>query len=155
MDKTQNPGIAFDRIDLFDCRVGKIVLKNELNYQLRLASKVRTLSEDKKRLVVLFGFDLMGGVENPPFEFKCSFLAHYSRGEDSAMAWEEFTDAMALTHVVPFLREFLSNMTNRMPVPALILPPTNVFVLLAEFDRRQAEKTSAGQSKSASPQPPA
>ena len=142
MDKTQNPGIAFDRIDLFECRVGKIFLKNELNYQLRLVKKVRTLSEEKKRLIVLFGFDLMGGVENPPFEFKCAFLAHYSREEDSAMTWEEFTDAMALTHVVPFLREFLSNMTNRMPVPALILPPTNVFVLLDEYAKLQAEKTA-------------
>lgn len=141
MDKTQKPGIAFDRIDLFECRIGKIVLKHELNYNLRLTKKARSFSEDKKRLVAIFGFDLMGGVENPPFEFKCSFVAHYSREEDSAMSWDEFTDAMALTHIVPFLREFLSNMTNRMPMPTLILPPTNVFVLLDDFAKLQAENT--------------
>ena len=140
MDKTKQPGIAFDRIDLFDCRIGNIEIKNELTYHLRLIKKNRSFSKDKKRMVALFGFDLMGGVENPPFEFKCSFVAHYSRAEDAAMSWEEFTDAMALTHIVPFVREFLSNMTNRMPMPTLILPPTNVFVLLEEFARMQAQK---------------
>lgn len=146
MDKTKQPGISFDRIDLFDCRIGNVEIKNELTYHLRLIKNSRSFSDDKKRMVALFGFDLMGGVENPPFEFKCAFVAHYSRDEDSAMSWDEFTDAMALTHVVPFLREFLSNMTNRMPMPTLILPPTNVFVLLGEYARLQAATPA--------PQPP-
>ena len=154
MDKTQQPGINFDRVDLFDCRICKITLKNEWNYNLKLVHKRRVISEDKKRLMVLFGFDIMCGIEKPPFEFKSSFLAHYSREESSNMTWEEFNDAMALAHVIPFLREFISNMTTRMPTPVLMLPPINVFVLISEYEKQKLAEASAA-SPAPAPEAPA
>ena len=134
MDKSKPPGIVFERVELFECNIGKLNKKNELQYCLKLVRLERVLSDDKKRLVVLFSFDLTSGIENPPFEFNCSFLAHYSQDDDANMTWDEFADPIALSHIVPYLREFISNMTNRMPIPILMIPPINAYLLISEYN---------------------
>ncbi len=50
------------------------------------------------------------------------------------MSGEEFNNGFVLTHVLPYFREFASSVTLRLPVPALIIPPTNVNVLLKEHE---------------------
>jgi len=73
----------------------------------------------------------------PPFQFTCDFCVTYERDEDANMTWDEFTDVYALTHVIPYIREFVVNMTSRMVVPALSTPPINVFALLREYESEQ------------------
>ena len=141
MDKTKPPGIAIDDISLIEANIGlnppPTGDSSELQYHIQLTGFDRS-EDDDKRLFVRCSFDLMGGVEEPPFDFTCTFVAVYSAMDDEAnMTWEEFTDTMALAHVVPFLREFVANMTNRLPVPALMLFPVNVALLLSEYESRQ------------------
>ena len=38
---------------------------------------------------------------------------------------------------IPYLREFVSNMTNRMPVPILCLPPVNAFAMVDDYEHRR------------------
>lgn len=148
MDTTKPSGIAFERVDLVSCSIGNINKKNELHYCLKLAKLTRVLSDDKKRLGVLFGFDLMGGIDNPPFKFTCSFFAHYSQEENANMSWDEFLNVIALSHIIPYLREFLSNMTNRMPIPVLLLPPINAYLLIEEYEKLTAKPVAE------TPEPP-
>jgi preprotein translocase subunit SecB len=82
---------------------------------------------------------LMHGIEKPLFKFTCVFGARYERQGDQSMPWENFTTVMAVTHLVPYLREFVSNVTNRSLAPALILPPINAHALLAEFEKRRQQ----------------
>jgi len=81
---------------------------------------------------------LMYKVENPPCRFDCAFIAIYTRPDNAPMKWEEFKDHIAVAHMVPFVREFISNMTNRMPLQVLMIPPMNTSKMLADF---RASKT--------------
>jgi len=118
MDKTKNPGIAIDDISLVEANISLNPPPEdeslELEYHVQLTGYERSEDYDDKRLFVRCCFDLMGGIEKPPFDFTCTFMAVYSVMDDEAnMTWKEFTDVMALAHVIPFLREFVANMTNR------------------------------------------
>ena len=143
MDKNHNPGICFEGIDLLSCRVDRINPDHELRYHLSLIDLKRSVSEDGNRLGVVLQFNLMAGVEKPPFEFECTFASRYSREEASSMTWEEFTDIMILAHAIPFVREFIANITNRLPIPALVLAPINTHLLLAESQERSAPPSAA------------
>ena len=142
MDKTKSPGIRFERIDLLECNVGHVNVEAKLAYNLSLVELTRQVTEKGDRLMVMMGFDLMKGIKEPPFSFHCLFLAHYAKDQQHPnMDWNEFTDAMALAHAMPFVRELLSNITNRLPLPVLMLSPVNVFELIEKY---KAAKESPG-----------
>jgi len=148
MDKRKATGIYLEHIDLTSCSVGEIDTDADLRYELGLVAKSRHLSDDGKNLVLALDFDLMHGVTKPPFSFKCSFLAFYSKDEENAnMTWDEFRDVLALAHVIPYLRELISNITNRLPIPVLMLPPTNAFKLVEDHDERVTRKASKSNIK--------
>jgi len=135
MDKLKAPGISIEGVHLLSCQVGDYSTEvKELSFNLGLKHKERILSEDKKTLMFYLSFDLMKGVETPPFQFTCDFCVTYVRDEDANMTWEEFTDVYALTHVIPYIREFVVNITSRMVVATLSIPPINVFALLREYE---------------------
>ena len=69
------------------------------------------------------------------------------------MQWKDFSLAMALAHIVPYLREYVSNMTNRLPVPVLLLDPINTSAMVADYEqrKRQAEEPKAGASQPKAP----
>jgi preprotein translocase subunit SecB len=49
------------------------------------------------------------------------------------MKWEDFKDHVAIAHLIPYLREFVSNMTARLPLSVLMIPPINTSKMLEEF----------------------
>ena len=152
MDATKPSGISLKDVTLIECTLGRVTPDAELKYHLGITGKIRQTSDDGQTLLCLFSFDLMKGIQKPPFRLTCSFLAGYSRPTDANMKWEEFSDVHALTHIIPFLREFVVNMTSRMSVPKLSIPPINAHLLIAEYQREQEQKASVG---AASPEPSA
>ncbi len=142
MDKKKNPGIRIADINLLSCNIGNINEKNgendKLSFNLALTGLQRKVIDEGKKLVAGLFFDLMKDIDDAPFVFNCAFGVVYKRDDDANMTWDEFQDAHILTHVFPYLREFVANMTTRMLVPTLSLPPINVFTLLQRFE---AEKT--------------
>jgi hypothetical protein len=135
MDETKQPGITIEKINLLGCTARVIDLDAKLQYRLALTDLSRV--ENVNSLIVIAKFDLMHGIENPPCSLKCTFMAAYACDEASNMKWAEFSDVMAVAHMIPYVREFVSSVTLRMPIRELIVPPTNVNVLVSEFRARQ------------------
>lgn len=140
MDASKDPGIGIEYVGLVKSHVELKHADSQPVYNLLLTGLGRTVSEDGATLAMAFAFDVMHGIEKPLFNFTCEFQVRYRRSPDANMTWDEFAPAMALAHVVPYLREYVSNTTNRLPVPALVLPPINTHTLIADWERRrQAE----------------
>lgn len=143
MDPTKDPGISIKQIKLLSAHVEMKDPNGDKKFLLRLLALDRRPIDGDKLLQIGMGFDVMSGIEKPLFDFRCNFLVIYERAENAAMTWQDFSNAIALSHVVPYLREFVSNVTNRMPVPVLILPPMNVNLMLADFEFQKAAAQAA------------
>lgn len=145
MDNTKEPGIILDKVVLLSANIdyktqGKKKDDGGLSYCLALTKFIRSEETEGKELCVIAEFDLMHGVETPPLDFKATFYLEYKRQENAAMAWSDFKNPMVLAHAIPYLREFVTNMTARMPVPVLILDPVNTILL---YQRYKASQLSA------------
>ena len=140
---TDFTGIIVESILLLDCEVAYHGVKQGKSYHLALTSLQRTEEADGKNLLVRAGFDLMHGVADPVCTLRCTFLAIYSKAASSPLNWSEFTDGLAVAHMVPFVREFIATTTNRMPVPPLMIRPVNAFMLVEDYQKRMAEKAVA------------
>jgi len=139
MEKDQNPGIQLNNINLVDCCLSGLNLENDLQFNLGIESFQRQKLDDK-HLAVRIAFDLMQEIENPPYKLTCSFVAFYERTDESPMTWKEFEDAMVIAHILPYVREFVSGVTLRLPLPPLMLPPTNAFALHKRYKERELKK---------------
>lgn len=142
---TKAPGIQFVNIYLMR---SAFVIRDpsaDMDYQLELVGKERAISEDGSTLLCYFDFDLMYGIEDPACEFTCSFSAQYRRLDSASMTWEEFTDGMALAHVIAYLREFVMNVTTRSPLQRIFLRPVNAHAFVLRYDRRQGQDTTNAQ----------
>ena len=135
MDQTKQPGISIARINLLDCEchLGDPPQEGALSFNLTLKHLERSIAEGDKVLNFVASFDLMSGIKNPVCQLTCTYLAVYTRPESANMNWAEFSNAMALTHLIPFLREFIVDMMSRMPIPVLILPPINVPAMIEQY----------------------
>lgn len=144
MNKTKHPGIAIEDVSLLESNLkfnGFSEAEEEeksLLYHLQLIHFQRIVPEEEKsKLLVICSFDLMHDVESPVFDLTCTFCARYACVEEEKnMEWNDFSDVMTMAHIVPFVREFVSNMTNRLPCPPLMFSPVNVAVLLEEYHQR-------------------
>jgi len=133
MDKTKNPGIALKSVHLVQCNIGDVKYDVELKFSLGITDFERIITAEGKILQVKVAFNLMDKMDSPPCRFDCTFIATYTRPEDAAMQWEEFKDHVAVAHLIPYVREFVSNMTTRLPLSVLMIPPINTSKMLAEF----------------------
>jgi len=154
METLKDPGIAIEGVLLLKSHVEMINQEGKREYNPRLTALDRFVSPDGKVLGLHAGFDLMYGIENPMLKFTCEFLARYTRREEANMECKDFTSAMALAHIIPYLREYVSNITNRLPAPVLILNPINTNVMIAEYEDRK-QRTELAKSATQVPQKPA
>ncbi len=146
MDKTKSPGISIKSVHLLQCNIGDVKPEVDLKFSLGITDFSRVIVSDEKVLQVKVSFDLMDKIENPPCRFDCTYLATYTRPADAEMKWEEFKDHIAVAHLIPYLREFVSNMTTRLPFSVLMIPPMNTSKMLADFAK---SKMPAGGASSA------
>ena len=147
MDKTKNPGIALKSVHLVQCNIGDVKYDVELKFALGITGFDRIVTADGKILQVKVAFNLMDKMDSPPCRFDCTFIATYTRPEDAAMQWEEFKDHVAVAHLIPYVREFVSNMTTRLPLSVLMIPPINTTKMLAEFRGSRTQVAPAPVSK--------
>ena len=144
MDKAKSPGISIESVHLLECSVGDVNREGDLKFSLGITRFSRTLVSDGKVLAVTVSFDLMMGVEKPPCKFQCTFVATYTRPADTEnqnMNWDEFKDHVAVAHLVPYVREFVSNMTTRLPLSVLMIPPVNTHKLMLEYNQLTLPKS--------------
>ena len=141
MNERQKPGICIDSIYLLKCRAVVLDLTAMPQFNLGLTHLQRT--EEKNKLSVIASFDMMSGVEKPVCTLTCTFAALYTREDDSAMTWPELSDPVVVAHMVPYVREFVSSVTLRMPVKPLVLQPTNAHLLVEEYRATQSSAAPA------------
>ncbi|MDR2849953.1 MAG: hypothetical protein LBW77_05370 [Verrucomicrobiota bacterium] len=132
--------IHVENILLLSSRAAFLGAKEEQAYCLGLTSLERAEQDEGKTLLVSAGFDLMLNVPDPVCTLECTFAAIYSKPATAAVQWSDFSDGLAVAHMVPFVREFIANVTNRMPLPPLLMKPVNAFVLVEEYKGRMAKK---------------
>lgn len=137
MDEQKNPGITIEHVQLLNARIEMANPEGKRKYNLRLTGLKRLESKDGKTIDLYASFDVMHGVESPLFNFTCDFIARYVRQGDESMAWSSFSSAMALAHIIPYLREFISNITNRLPAPVLMIDPINTIAMIEDYEKRQ------------------
>lgn len=133
MDETKNSGISIESVHLLECNVGDVKREVDLKFSLGISHFSRTLVSDGKVLAITVSFDLMSGIENPPCKFQCTFAATYTRSSEPNMTWDEFKDHVAVAHIIPYVREFVSNITARLPLSVLMVPPVNTHKMLKDY----------------------
>lgn len=139
VDETKKPGISIKLVSLLKANIEICDPEAKKEYNLRLTDLKRTETEDAKFLDIVAAFDAMHGVENPIFNFTCQFVARYERQGEDSMPWKDFSSATALAHIIPYLREFISNMTNRLPAPVLMIDALNTSAMIADYEQRERE----------------
>jgi hypothetical protein len=122
MDSNKTSGIKINQIDLLACNF--IVQRNDNDSEnfcnLAIINLERRYDDDNNTMLLFVSFDIMHEVEDPLFSMICNFVVVYKQDSKSKnMTWDEFKNPIAVAHIIPYLREFVSNMTNRMPIPIL------------------------------------
>jgi len=143
MEPLEGPRIAIQHIRLLKANIEMVNAEGKREYNLRLVGLRRVESEDAKMLTIDAAFDMMHGIEKPLFKFTCEFIAIYKREDDQSMPWKDLTSAMALAHIIPYLREFVSNMTNRLPAPIIMLDPLNTHAMITDYEHRRHQADQA------------
>ena len=147
MDTEEQPGIRFLGTHLkgLDFLVSGSAPK-PIRTALRL-SIARDLSLDKSSLQVRIDGDLFGNLspeERPPIVFTFSIVGRFAVTEHPNLSLDEFATDQAPAHLVPYIRELISNVTARSPLPTLNIGPVNVKALVesgkASFEFTESAK---------------
>lgn len=124
--------------DLVSCNF-KLKNANEriYNLELRKYESSEKQQEDGFHYTALLTFDLMSKVRRPVMAFQCSFLLTYTGDEEGRKRLKEH---IVVAHAIPYLREFVSNITMRAAMPTLTLEPVNAPLLWEQYQERQNKK---------------
>jgi hypothetical protein len=137
MDQRNRKGITVENVSLLECSVGQPLAEAPKNYNLRLIQFDKILDQEKSKLKYIAGFDLMSGMAVSACSFNCKFSIEYSL-DDEPNNWDRLKDHVVIAHVLPFLREFVWNVTVRMPIGGVMINPLNTLLLLEEFKSRSS-----------------
>lgn len=126
MDKSKQPGIKFERVFLSKLKYElPAVEPGKFKYDINLASSYKI---DGEKLIYSLTLKLYD-----KFELEITGIFTTIKGKEN-LSLDKFADINAPILLVPFLREILSNITSRTPLPHLLLPPINISAL-----RKKAE----------------
>lgn len=133
--------LALQNISLLRNHFEFIDIKNDSNYNVSILDYIFTHSEDdeknKNMASAIVTFDLMDGIKKPIFNLKCSFLAVYSA--DTPKDYDILKNYIVIAHLIPYLREYVSNLTSRMPGPCLMLDPINTTQLWDTYEKKMKD----------------
>lgn len=88
-------------------------------------------------------FNLFHGVEKPAMELSCTYVAIYTG--DTVEDFNILKDKIVVSHIIPYLREFIAGLTMRSVLPTLTLPPINTAMLLDDYEtRKKAQQQQQG-----------
>ena len=143
MSEQPSPQVpSFEKVALLECKVGDAIPGADPLYNLGIVSLNRTILEEGKVLRIEVGFNLLDGVKEPACTFRCTFASTYRTAKSNG-DWEAIKEHVAVAHLIPFVREFIWNLTSRMPLGALMIAPMNTHRMVEAFRSRVAEAPSA------------
>ena len=149
MDPTKEPGIVFRGVYLTKLQFSlkdKTPETLDCSLNLSISKEIQGRKEGGKTLFLRLAADPMAGVKEKPFEMQVEILGVFDAEPDSNLPIETFGSEQGPALLVPYLRELISNITARTPLPPLILPPINVHALLSA--KNEAPKQVEEPSKS-------
>lgn len=111
----------------------------ELDYNLHVTCASHFTGENE--LLQVFSFDVMHGVDKPPFVLEFRLTAKFICEGEGTPTLEEFAKSNGPAYVVPYARELISNITSRTDIPTLVIPPVNIFRLIEEGQLEHTEQT--------------
>lgn len=91
--------------------------------------------ENANKQLFSVGFDLFHGVEKPAMELSCTYVAIYTG--DTVEDFNILKDKIVVSHIIPYLREFIAGLTMRSVLPPLTIPPINTAMLLDDYETRK------------------
>lgn len=92
--------------------------------------KVYDENEDEKILVCNILFNLKSFDREDPFIMKIKYNWTYRFNKNAEIEIDKFASTMAPVHIISYIRELISNITNRGLFPVLNLPLINLIKML-------------------------
>lgn len=134
--------VAFNDVKLVNCI---FLPQNEPPEELRYHVGVKQFkrfvevdSDGHPHMSFIVDFNILAGVQKEWGIFSVCFCAIYSA--DNRDDFDVIKDHVALAHLIPFLREFVANLTMRSLFPKLVLPPVNTADLMKDYGEREGKK---------------
>ncbi|MEW6675463.1 MAG: protein-export chaperone SecB [Nitrospirota bacterium] len=88
-----------------------------------------SFGRDKRSLLTSLAVELFKNIKEAPFSLKATVEGTFRGAEEDL---KRFSRVHAPAHLFPFLREIISNITMRVNIPPLILPPINLLAILSK-----------------------
>ena len=127
--------LELKKVELASCQFN-LPAKTKTVYHLAISRFTRRNRNGKTfRCTADIEFNLFDGIQETDARFICVFHLEYGGDQDGT---DLLKDHIIIAHAVPYLREFVYNMTMRSAKPALLLSPINTPDLL----RKYLEKSS-------------
>lgn len=133
--------MAVDRIRFDDVAVGEAIPK-DLSFDFKIQRK---FWEAPSALDVTVSLRAAPGLAAPSssFSLELSMTGRFeSTEENSNMPLETFAKHNGPAQVMPFIREFVANITARSRRGIVLLPSINIFALVAREDDAEKAKSS-------------
>nr|DAO57205.1 MAG TPA: Preprotein translocase subunit SecB [Caudoviricetes sp.] len=122
--------------DLISCNFKlKNAEKCVYNLELKKYESSEKQQEDGFEYTAILTFDLMSHIRKPVMLFQCSFALVYKGDEEGRQRLKEH---IVVAHAIPYLREFVSNLTMRTPIPTLMIDPVNAPELWEQYNSRKS-----------------
>lgn len=137
MKKNEHQGISFDKMILekvnFETDPNYTFDSDQLSVNLGLNVE-KFFSDDKHHLKLVLNANVhLSGVEPSPMRIYVSVAGYFTlQDKKNTGALETFSEIQAPTILFPFIREIIANLTMRTDFPPLLIPPSNVWVLLGK-----------------------
>lgn len=140
MDKKKQPGIHFNSIILVESNFFRDTnVPNDMKTEVSV-SVGNNVNQEKTQCNVDMTFELTGrtSIDEVCLKIKSRFIAFFKTEEDKCnMEIEKFANENAPVLMIPYIREYLSNVTSRAGIETIILPPINIFALMNKEDESQ------------------
>lgn len=137
MDENRQPGVRFVGVQLTEL---VFVLKGPAPNSIPFGPSfdiTEKVSEDGETAAVIVSCDLFGALkseERPPVDFKFTLVGQFQATKTPNMPLQEFAKEYAPAHLFPYIRELITNITARSPLPILNLGPVNLLALSKKTD---------------------
>ena len=143
--QTKAPGIILEDVSLLMVTIGPLtetMPTESVKYRFGLIDFSRNEPEHGVKMTIGATFDLFKGIKGSPLLFQFAMAALYKREGENSMPFDDLEDHVLLAHIIPFVREFVANMTSKLPGHnQLLLPLINTKGLLDEWKKGQSPKS--------------
>ncbi len=135
MDEEKQPGIRFRGVHL--AKLDFELTGPPPSQKLQFAPEFEAESEISEDGLILC-LEVSGSLfpEDAPVRFRFKIDGVFEVSEDPNMSLDEFARSHAPAHLFPYIRELVSNITARSPLPTLNIGPLNLAALLKGKDSR-------------------